>query len=387
MIGVNDAVRAICESYDGLKSENIGIYEACGRVLSNDIISRKNLPSFDNSALDGYAFDWEDRDEELEILEPTIFAGEKRIYDLKAKSAYKIMTGAPMPKGANSVLRVEDAEFRDNKLIISQKARAYDGNRKKGEELEVGALMFKRNEILDPKKILALATQGIDKVEVFKIPTISVFSSGDELVEIGEFADEMQIYNANSAGILALLRSNNFIADYKGIIKDTLSDTIKALNTDADIIITSGGASVGDKDYMSEALSTLGFREIFSHIDIRPGRPTKCYVKENRLVFVLPGNPMAAYMLTHLVILNALNSITKREISSKIKVKFRGELKLKAGRENIVFGNLENGEFMVFNDNKFGSGMVMPLIRSNYFFITQKSEIKNLEEIEISRLY
>ncbi len=291
------------------KSEKITLQRTLGRILSEDVTARKSLPCFDNSALDGYAYCSKFKDCELQIVAPAIFAGDEKAYLIGERQAQKIMTGAPMPQGADSIVRLEDAIVRDGVLKIPANVKAFDGFRKKGEEVRAGELLLRRGEILSAAKIMLLATQGIYEASVYAHPKIALFSSGNELKEPWQDANEREIYNANASGIAALLSAHGFESEYLGILKDDLravKDALLAAVQRHDVIITSGGASAGEADFMRQALADAGFNEVFSHVDIKPGKPTKCYEKEGKFVFVAAGNPMAAFVLTRVLVLPLL---------------------------------------------------------------------------------
>lgn len=291
------------------KSEKITLQRALGRILSEDVTARKSLPCFDNSALDGYAYCSKFKDCELQIVAPAIFAGDEKAYLIGERQAQKIMTGAPMPEGADSIVRLEDAIVRDGVLKIPANVKAFDGFRKKGEEVCAGELLLRRGEILSAAKIMLLAAQGIYEASVYAHPKIALFSSGNELKEPWQDANEREIYNANASGIAALLSAHGFESEYLGILKDDLravKDALLAAAQRHDVIITSGGASAGEADFMRQALANAGFNEVFSHVNIKPGKPTKCYEKEGKFVFVAAGNPMAAFVLTRVLVLPLL---------------------------------------------------------------------------------
>ena len=208
--------------------ELVSLENALGRVLAQNLSARKDLPAFDNSALDGYAFKFSDKNEPLSV-KGTIFAGDKKDYKISTNECYKIMTGAKMPLGADTVLRVEEAEFAGEKLIATR-ARQNDGRRIRGEELKAGVEFLRKGQILGAAQIMALASQGIYKVQVVRKIRISVFSSGNEIVEPWQKADENSIYNANALAINALLSSELCEVSYLGIIKDDLGATKEALS-------------------------------------------------------------------------------------------------------------------------------------------------------------
>lgn len=390
---INETLNLI---YNEIKSLNlkkiVPINEALNEICAKDIVAIKDLPCFDNSALDGYAFNHKNAGKTLKI-KGIIYAGEKKEFHLNDDECYKIMTGAIMPKGADTVLRTEDANVKNDVLFLPNEIKKFDGYRLKGEEVTRGKILIKKGEVIAPRKIMLLASQGINEVEIYKKPKIALFSSGDELKEPWQKADEYEIYNANASGIEALLKNNSFESKYLGIIKDeplVIKESFEKCFKEFDFVITSGGASAGDKDYMDEILKDFGFKEIFDHVNIKPGRPTKCFIKDEKIVFVLAGNPTAAYLLAFLLVIPTLKKLINQnndffEIS---KTKFSGNLKLKSGRINAILGIYDDFCFKVIDDNKFGSGTISPLAKATHLYLSDldKKELKDGEIIEILKL-
>jgi len=360
-------------------SRFISLDEAVGKRVATDIFAVKNLPSFDNSAMDGYAINYADKNEPLRVAD-TILAGQTEDKILEKGSCVKIMTGAKIPQNADTVVPFEDAVIENEKLIVSKNIKKFNAYRYKGEEIKAGEILIKKGSKLSASYVMLLASQGIYCVEIFKEPIIKICSSGDEVVEPWQNESEDKIYNANASGIAALLSEFGFKSDYGGIIKDDLQTTKNKLNSDDyDILICSGGASAGEADYMKSALLSLGFKEIFNRLDMRPGRPTKAYVRDKKVVFILPGNPMAAFVTAFLLVVPFL----KKKPHCKIAANINQDLKFKTGRQNLVLGTLKGGDFIVTDGNKYGSGMITPLTKSDALYLTDIEECEILGGSEI----
>ena len=215
--------------FDGC-GEFASLERATGKILAQDVVAVKNLPSFDNSALDGYALKFDDFNEPLSIV-ATVLAGDTTQISLKKGECVKIMTGAKMPANTDTIVPFEDAVLQDGKLSSQSKIKKFNAVRYKGEEVKAGEILLKKGEILTPAKVMMLAAQGIYCVCVAREPKIGIFSSGDEVVEPWQNAGQGQIYNANAAGIASLLQSFGFASSYAGIIKDDLESTTRALET------------------------------------------------------------------------------------------------------------------------------------------------------------
>lgn len=208
------------------ESEIVSLENALGRVLACDLYAKKNLPSFDNAALDGYAFNYDDINAPLKIM-GVILAGDKTPYKLEKNECFKIMTGALMPKNADTILMLEDENLENGFLAIKTKPKRFNAFRFKGEEQKEGELLLKKGQKLNAAMITLLAAQGIYKIEVIRKPRIAIFSSGDELKEPWQMCDELSIYNANALAVQALLK--DYDSCYLGIIKDEFNATKKAL--------------------------------------------------------------------------------------------------------------------------------------------------------------
>ncbi|MGH2327902.1 molybdopterin molybdotransferase MoeA [Campylobacter taeniopygiae] len=352
--------------------EIISLENAKNRILAKDLYAQKNLPSFDNAALDGYAFNYADLKESLNI-KGVIFAGDNQTYKIGKNECYKIMTGAKMPKNADTILMIEDEYLENGKLIIKKFPKQFNARRLKGEELKEGEFLLKKGTRLNSRHIALLASQGIYKIEVARKIRIGIFSSGNELKEPWQICDEENIYNANALPLTTML--NHCEIQYLGIIKDDFNivkDTL--LKTNFDLLITSGGASVGEADFLEKAFDELNYETIFKGVKARPARPTKLYKKDKQLALVLPGNPMAAYLSCFIFARKIIDLLCNASHKScKISAKMGTDLKIKKGRNNFILGNLENEFFIPFNNNQFGSGMILPLISSEFLLISEEN--------------
>lgn len=353
-------------------SEMISLENANERVLAFDIKARFDLPAFDNTALDGYAFAYEDRFLPLEI-KGTILAGDSKEREIKSAECFKIMTGAKLPKGADTIIRLEDEAFKDGKLIIEVDVNRHNAVRFKAEELKSGDLLFKKHSCLKPAMIALLASQGIYKIPVLRQPRVGVFASGDELREPWEHCEkEGLIYNANAFGTMALLKGAKL--SYLGIIEDKLQACKDALSCkDYDLFITSGAASAGEADFFKQALSELGFKAVFDGVKMKPGKPIKLFEKDGILVLVLPGNPLPAYLSTAIFAREILRLLSNAPVIKPVKAKVKGALRLRPGRDNIILGRLEDGFFLPL-EQKIGMAFLIPLLQNQHFCVLCEEE-------------
>ena len=380
--------RALKNAQKVLSSEVIFLNDALGRVLAEDIIVRKNVPSFNNSALDGFAFRYEDIDDKLKVV-ATIYAGDEPKELLQKNECYKIMTGAKVPSDADTIVAIEDClEVSDEYIKVPIYLKKGNALRLKGEELKKGEALFKKGEKITSSVIALLAAQGIATVKVYKKLSIAVASTGNELKEPWEEASEDEIYNANSFGIIAQLKEYGFEPDYVGVIPDDLRKTVEFIDKlkDYDVIITTGGISMGDADFLEEAFLKNGLKELFHGVNVKPGRPTMMGQMGKTFVMAMPGNPLTTMLnllLLSMPVLLKLQGFKNFNLST-IKATNVKEFKFKPNRTNLVLGYYKNGEFKVTRDNKIGSGMLLPLYESNAVMITKEGQsvVKVGDEVE-----
>jgi len=371
------------------KSEIVMIDDALGRILASSVICQKNLPSFDNSAMDGFAFRHEDVGQRVDIVS-TIFAGDKPKAQLKEHSCYKIMTGAKVPHDADTIVPIEDClEVGDEHILLPTNIKKGSSLRMRGEEQLKGSTLMSIGERLTPAHIAMLSAQGIMALEVYAHLSIAVVSTGDEIREPWQSSSEDEIYNANAFGISALLQQSGFAPTYVGKIPDDLSQSISFISnlSSYDVIITTGGISMGDADFLDEAFTRNGLRSLFHGVNVKPGRPTMMGVMGSTFVMAMPGNPLTA--LVNLYILS-LPILSKMQGASEYHHSFvyaKNTKKFKANpkKANMVLGSIVDGEFTVTRDNRYGSGMLTPILESNAIVLLDAG-VTGADEAEILKV-
>ena len=371
------------------KTEHISIENAIGRVFSKDIQCVKNLPSFNNSAMDGFAVKASDAGKKL-VVKKVVFAGESDVGIIAEGECVKIMTGAKIPDGADTIVPVEDTISFDEQFVeLPESLKKGNHFRAKGEEVSRGEVLFNKGTRIDSSIIAVLAAQGITMVEVYSELNIAVLSTGNELKEPWESASEDQIYNSNSYAIIAMLKEHNFNATYVGVVPDSLEQSIEFIKNlkSYDVIITTGGISLGDADFVAQAFISNGLEVEFHGVKVKPGRPTMMGSMGDTLVMAMPGNPLTALVNTYLLGLPLIYKMsgTSEIYHDFIYAKNRQAYKVRSGRANVVLGDLKDGEFNVTRNNKYGSGMLMPICESNAVMITldQKAFVEEGEIIKV----
>ncbi len=370
--------------YTNIKQKSVKIIpieEALETVLAQDIIATHNLPPFDNSAMDGYAVKVVDSGKNVKVTH-TIFAGDDSKEKLTASNAIKIMTGARIPMGTQCIVPIEDTTPCDGGVTLPDNLTISKHIRLCGEDIKKGEKLLSRGDRLSAHKITLLASQGISHIKVHKRPKVALFASGNELKMHFEQVTEYQLYNTNTPTLLARSLELGCEVDFIGTSTDTLEDIKAHVKSalDSDLIITSGGVSVGDADFTKEAFGAFGYEILFDKIEIKPGKPTTFGKIGDTIVLNLPGNPLAAALNFELFgqsIILALSGDKSRFLNT-IDAKMKSDYKLRAGRRTLVPGYFDGVHFEVCNH--FAPGMVSPLGHSNaYIMISEECRFLEAE--------
>ena len=351
------------------RSEVVVISQALGRIVAEKIICQKNLPSFDNSAMDGFAFKHEDVGSRVRVAS-TIFAGDKPTEILQKGECYKIMTGAQVPSDADTIVPIENClEVSSESVLLSDDIKKGSSLRKKGEEQMVGDTLIEVGERLTPAHIAMLSAQGIVALSVYTKLDIAVVSTGDEIREPWESSSEDEIYNANAFGITALLAEHGFDSSYLGSIPDDREATVEFISTLSryDVVITTGGISMGDADFLYGAFVQNGLKKLFHGVNVKPGRPTMMGIMGSTFIMAMPGNPLTTMLNIRLLSIPILRKMQGyREVEDiRLYAKNSKPFRVSPSKSNMILGSLIDGRFVVTRDNRYGSGMLTPLMESN----------------------
>jgi len=383
-VDFNEAVESSLQNaYGTTLKEIISIERALGRVFSKNVICAKNLPSFNNSAMDGFAIKAADAGKTLKV-NAVVYAGEVKKASLHEGECYKIMTGAQVPNDVDTIIPIENViKFENDEVTLPESVRKGDALRLKGEESKEGEILFASGEEITARTIAVLASQGIMNIEVYKKLSIAVVSTGNELKEPWENASEDEIYNCNSYAIISTLQSKGFDASYIKVIPDNLDETIAFVSDlkSYDIIITSGGISMGDADFVGRAFEENGLVTLFDGVNIKPGRPIMMGRMDKTFVICLPGNPLTAMVNLYLFAMPIIRKIQgfKGHHHNTELAQNMADFKTKAGRVNVVLGSLKGGKFLATRGNRYGSGMITVIEESNAMLLTSASSNGCLE--------
>lgn len=301
MMNVDEALAMLIAAAKPLQDvESITLDQAYGRVLAEDVVACCDNPPCDNSAMDGYAFLLADLEASVDSrlrVEQRICAGDS-VQVLVPGTAARIFTGAPVPKGADVVVMQEQTEFSDGYLRVTGRLRQGENVRCQGEDIKAGSLVLAKGVRLGAQHIGLLASQGIADLKVWRRPRVAVFSTGDELVALGEPLGSGQIYDSNRYALKVLLQRLGCEVVDLGKVADSLEATRKVLlqaATVADLIVTSGGVSVGEEDHVRTAVESLGKINLW-RIAMKPGKPLAYGEVQGVPFFGSPGNPVSSFV-------------------------------------------------------------------------------------------
>lgn len=285
------------------QTEQVRLFEASGRILAEDVLAPHNQPPFPKSPLDGYAFravDSEGASKESPVVFTVVdevMAGSVSSHILKAGEAVRIMTGAPIPEGADCVIRQEDTNYGEETVEVYVPLKPYDNFCFVGEDYKEGECLLTKGTKLSAIEIGLLASFGKQQALVYKIPEVHLITTGDELVMPGEPLRPGKIYDSNLYSIgVRLMELGIPVQTHDNVIDEpsAVAEAIREAAKTAKVIITTGGVSVGKKDIMHEVLTLLGAKRLFWKMDLKPGTPTLCAKYENTLLIGLSGNPFGA---------------------------------------------------------------------------------------------
>ncbi|MFO0254091.1 MAG: gephyrin-like molybdotransferase Glp [Betaproteobacteria bacterium] len=360
--------------------ERVAIRAALGRVLAEDVISPVDVPAHDNSAMDGYALRFADLKTDAKVTLKVIgssFAGAPFKGMLGAGEAVRIMTGGVVPRGADTIVMQEHAEAGDCVVSVGGGHKKGQNLRKAGEDLQHGQPALRRGQPLRPAEIGLVASLGIAEVSVFRRLRVAFFSTGDELVSIGSPLGEGQIYDSNRYTIHGMLTRMGFEIIDMGVVRDDpalLEQAFREAAAVADVVITSGGVSVGEADFVKVLLNKLG-EVVFWKIAMKPGRPLAYGKIGNAHFFGLPGNPVSVMVTFYQFVRDALlklSGLDPVEALPTFKVPCTSTLKKAPGRTEFQRGILSrdgSGALSVCVTGEQGSGILRSMSEANCFII------------------
>ena len=379
MIDYRKALREVVAKAKPLRTECAPLADALGRTLAHDIRAREPIPPFSKATMDGYAVRAADTRPaegpvELVVVED-LPAGRVSRRAIGPGQAARIMTGAPLPKGADAVVMVEDTERTESGVRILNTVKPGDNIGEAGEDVRKGDLVLNKGADIGPAEVGMLAALGHASVPVARRPVVAVIATGDEIVEPGRRTRPGQIRNSNGHALRAMALQAGARAEYLGIARDRNASLKLKIGKarKADILVLSGGVSVGDYDLVKDELRSLGVRPVFWGVRIKPGKPVFFGLHGRQLVFGLPGNPTSAMVTFHLFVRPAIDKMLGRRTPGLRagKAVLEKEITLKPGRTQFLRAVLAGGgpELRVdpFPDQK--SGVLRSMVGSRALIV------------------
>lgn len=412
MISIEEAQNIIFSHINTLPGESIKLDQALDRVLSEDIYAEDNVPLLDNSAMDGYAIKindthgaTKDTPKTLEVIDD-LRAGFVSSETIDNNQAIRIMTGAPIPEGAEAVVMVENtrvkgqgsgAKGKKTDLIeIYKEVERGENIRKAGEDIKSGERVLSKGTRLGPAHIGVLASLGKAKVSVTRKPKVAILATGDEVIDVDEKLTPGKLRNANTYAVSGqVIRSGGIVKDL-GIAKDDKNQLRKRIKKgiDCDIILTSGGVSVGDYDLVKLVLSEMGTDIKFWKVAMKPGKPLVFGTIGETIVFGLPGNPVSGMVSFEVFVKPAIFKMIGRNIDNtktKITAILEEDIKKKKGRRHFIRAQTRwaGGRYVTRTTGPQGSGILKSMILANSLIVMPEEieSVKKGEEVKVKFLH
>lgn len=396
-ISLEEALKILNENIESLDIEEVSLLNGLNKILAESVYSKINNPPFNKSAMDGYALIAEDAfiNNKIEVIDK-VYAGGFSKKTITKNTAIKIMTGAPIPEGANVVIKQEDVVIEDNNIVIRREVSENQNICPIGEDISKGDLLVEANKKLNYSDIGIIASSGINKIKVYKKPRIAFFSTGDEVTDLNEELKYGKIYNSNKFSIISRLIELGYEVNKSKHIKDDyreIGKIIKEASKDTDIIITTGGVSVGEKDLLKDAIKCIDGEILFWKITIKPGSAVLCSKINNCIVISLSGNPTAALTTFELLVKTSLNKMSGEKNVRIIRDKailadgvIKKDFKHKFLRGYFQIDNCNQKVYIT--QKKSGNGILKSALNSNCIIEINPNneEIKTGDLVDIIKL-
>lgn len=393
LISVEEAKKIIGNLKIEVGVEEVNIFNSCGRISAVDVYAPIDIPQFDRATMDGYAVRAHntfgaDEDKPVRLsVKGKIEAGDEKVAEVGEMEAIEISTGAAMPKGANAVVMVEYTSQDGNEVLVYRPVVPGENIIAAGSDIMAGELVLRKKTRITARDVAILAATGVKNVKVFKKPVIAVFSTGNELVEVGRELSYGKIYDVNSAALCSAIEENGGKAVFTGIVRDNYEEIRRKINESlriSDIVIATGGTSAGAGDMMYRILEEEG--EVLVHgIAVKPGKPTIIAKVNEKPVFGLPGYPVSALMIFEVFVADLIRKIAGLE---EKRGKVRGKISYRtfsaSGRREFLPVNIVGGSVYPVSGNY--SAAVSKLVEADGFVEIPEDTVflEEGEEVEVS---
>jgi molybdopterin molybdotransferase len=390
MISFKEALDRILSHVQPLGSEKVSLLEALGRVMAEDIYAKRNIPPLDNSGMDGYAVKYADirnaskgRPIQLKVVED-LPAGSVSTKRLGKGQAIRIMTGAPIPKGADTVVPVEETEKKDGFVSIFKAVPPGVHIRRAGEDVKKGDCILSRGSFIRPAEVGMLASVGRSFISVYQRPLVAILCTGEELVDVDGGLNGVKIVSSNSYTLAAQVKDCGAVPIQLGIVGDRKEEIREKLHQGirADVLISSAGVSVGDYDFVKDALKDLGMKMVFWRVAMKPGKPLAFGTINGKPVFGLPGNPVSSMVSFEQFVRPSLLKMMGHRLLFRptVEAVLKQGIEKRPGKRYFIRGfvSLEKDQYFVTTTGEQGSGILRSMVRANgLIVIPEDREIVN----------
>ena len=400
MTTVDEALDKILSHIHPLGFEKVSVLDSLGRVAGEDIHARRDIPPFDNSAMDGYAIRSQDVEKassnhpvRLEVIED-LPAGSISTKKLQKGKAIRIMTGAPVPKEADAVIPVEDTKKENGSALILRAATPGENIRRSGEDVKKADRVISNGDMIRPAEVGMLVSVGRSFVSVYQRPLVSILCTGDELVDVDGDLDEVKIISSNSYTLGAQVKDCGAIPLQLGIARDRKEEIEEKLRQGirADVIISSAGVSVGDYDFVKDVMKQLGMEMVFWKVAMRPGQPLAFGTIGGKPVFGLPGNPVSSMIsFEQFVRPSLLKMMGHRKLFRPVvEAVLKEDIKKMAGRRYFIRGSVsfEKDQYLVSTTGEQGSGILRSMVKANGLIVIpeEQERVRAGEKVKVQLL-
>ncbi len=401
MIAVKEAQNKILNMGKMVGTAKVPILDSLGLVLAEDIMSDDDIPVYDNSAMDGFAVRAEDtkgaeqsHPVRLNIMGKDIAAGKMPEQDIEQGCCVPIMTGAPIPGNCTAVVMKEDTKITDSKTLIYKQCEKGENIRYRGEDIKKGDKVLKKGKKIYPADIGVLASLGKDLVPAYKPPVVGIISTGDEVVSIDSKLEAGRVRDSNSYSLAAQLKEMGITYFRYGIVKDRkrfMEEKIREGLSQCNILLLSGGVSVGDYDYVKDTLLGLGAELVFWKVNQKPGKPLLFLTYGDRLVFGLPGNPVSVMVCFEMYVRPLIKKIMgdSELFRPTIRARAAHDFKHKGDRTNfarVILAQKEDGCYFSSTGMQ-GSGILTSMAKADGIAVFDETEAGNIKKGREAEVY